>query len=238
MRISQLSTLGNITRTHSTNRSHTMKSLILAAAVCFSPVLVASSAHAVLITPTGVTLNAGAEFFPISQVTDNSGLTAPFDLTVTHAASGGGNSWVSDGSGPDYFTAGVVPVMTFALNNLFSIDEANVWNYFQAGNGNQARDITIEFSAGGIGGVFGNATSITLAADTGASQTFTFAPVTANAIRFTVTDNYFGLLGGGGDRVGLAEVKFSGQSLIPEPSTMLLLGMGLVGLATRRRRRR
>ena len=56
----------------------------------------------------------------------------------------------------------------------------------------------------------------------------------ANAVQLEITDNHFGGISPGGDRIGLGEIKLIGDA-IPEPSTGLLGGLALLGLLRRRR---
>ncbi|MCA9246691.1 MAG: PEP-CTERM sorting domain-containing protein [Planctomycetales bacterium] len=221
-------------------RAKTIATLLVVAAI-----LSASTVHAgtiTTITPTGVAVNTGSEFFPVGQIIDNSGLSGPpFDPTSTHASSGSNvNSWVTNapgGGGSDYLAVAGPAVLTFDLGGTFALAEVNVWNYAQSNGGNQARDITLTFSNSGTSGPFSNPVNIQLALDSAGAidaQSFSFATTAANAVRFTITDNYFGFASGG-DRIGLGEVKFG--NFVPEPSTFVLFGLGVLGLVCRRSRR-
>src|SRR4030095_1915330 len=64
-------------------------------------------------------------------------------------------------------------------------------------------------------------------------QVFSFTAISATHFRFVVGSNW-----GDTAETGFAEVGFNGVSSVPEPSSMLLLGTGLAGIATRIVRRR
>ncbi|CAN5435495.1 hypothetical protein BH23VER1_BH23VER1_10070 [soil metagenome] len=186
--------------------------------------ITAAHAQQQLLTPTGVVLEAGTEFFSAFNLVDNSGLDGFADASnyfgVTHAAASASVSWTTDAPGggtADYFAldpfVAPPPVLTFSLDGHYSISDLVFWGYhFGAPNGNEAKSFTLEFSTdGGLTYPISATVSNTDGLTQGIAKTL---PVggnfSANSIRMTVTDNWFEDAPGG-DRVGIGEVKFLGQ---------------------------
>jgi hypothetical protein len=198
-----------------------------------------------LITPTSATSSTAGppdpDLYPVIHLIDDSGFTGPVDIFnyafVAHAGSNSGNSWVTAAAFPEYYSSLPPPVLTFDLPELLELTDVVTWNYSVPGNA--AREFTIEFSTDGgltfdspvAGLIIGQAAGI---ADT---IPLPGGPYLADAVRITMTDNYYGF-GAGGDRVGLNEIKFIGQTpfVIPEPATISLALLGAAALARRRRR--
>lgn len=179
-----------------------------------------------LITPTGLTTNGIAEFFPAINMINDSGLSAVPDLatyeTVTHAPASATTAWTTNnpnGAG-DYYLDGAegqVPEFTFTLPEVSTLNALVYWGYFFSGtNGNEAREFVVEFSSDG-GNTFPE--TVTVAPDLGdlagtGAKTLPFGgDFPADTLRIRLTDNHFG--GGaseaGGDRMGLGEIKFIGS---------------------------
>jgi hypothetical protein len=205
---------------------------------------VAFARYGEVITPIGATSNdvPGGDLYPVDHLIDGSGLsTAPTReniLAVTHATTGPSNSWVTDarngGSGDFYANVNDPdPVLEFDLGDVFDVTSMVGWNYSIIGNA--AKEITAEFFR--EGSPVGSPVSLTMQSGVNPVEELFFGDIyRADTIRLTVTDNYREA-GAGGDRVGLAEVRFVG-TLVPEPSTLVLAVFGLVGLIGCRRRKR
>lgn len=202
--------------------------------------LIGAANAAIVVTPTGVTTSTvptPGDTFPVGNLINNSGLsTTPVTeanyTTVTHANGSASTAWVTvdvGSNGGDYFVEGNAnPVLTFDLGGTFDLTNFLYWGYFNGGTVNEAKSFTLSFSTTGVGGTFSGDQLFnqTTARGTGTAGDFALAPVTANAVRITITDNF------NGDRVGLGEVKFLA---VPEPSVALLGGLSLLGLLRRRR---
>jgi hypothetical protein len=179
------------------------------------------------------TMGESGELTALVHAIDQTGLSANYVSGVTDFAtftagtthySEPESDWVSE------TTAGSV---TFDLGRLMSIDKVAVWN-FGGPRGNPEAAIT-QFTlvastdpgfAGPITlGTFNPAVFSTL----NPAQVFRFAPTTAEFFRLQAFRS------NGTSNLGLGEIAF-GQSPVPEPSTLLLLGTGLVGVASRWRR--
>jgi len=183
---------------------------------------------------TGVTLNTGD---PLADA-----------LATVHERSGTAHaeSWTRPtGSGNPEFVfdltgGGDTPVESILL-----------WQYGNGSPGNSARDFELIFhtEAEGNGFSFGTepiefagtmdaASPFTTAANV--AQLFSFAPETARYVGLRLANNYNGILGPGGDRYGLGEVRFVAPAVtvIPEPATMILATLALSGLGGYLRKRR
>jgi hypothetical protein len=162
--------------------------------------------------PSTATLVQSSEFFPVSRIAQGVGIgigaTAPYNQVV------GSNTWVTNGSGADYFAApiGATPIIVFDLGSDVLLGEISTWGYAD-GNVNGAREYSLRFATQADGtGNFG--TSVTYNPGFVAGRFYSprssarFSEwVTARYVEMTITDNYFGT-GAGGDRVGLGEVAF------------------------------
>ena len=211
------------------------------------------SSAAVLVTPTGVTAaltfsppSPGINFFPVGNIINDSGLSGAADIgnytTITHSAASASTAWTTDDPAPgggDWFAEGNAPVaLLLPLGGTYSLTDFVFWGYhFGAGNGNEARAFTVEFSING-GASFGSSVNVeqplgSLAVANSATLSFGGA-FTADTVRVTITDNQGGGGPAGGDRLGLGEVKFIGTA-VPDPSAALMGGLALLGFMRRRR---
>jgi PEP-CTERM motif len=180
------------------------------------------------------TTNMGSGFGTSLTNTVNGVGLSSLSLTATHAGTTPANSWVS--------SQGVLTgQITFALGGLFTVDSFSFWNQNGGGPGSAGstgiRDVQVLTSTDGT--IFtplaGGPTSF---AQVPGSinlppQVFSFTAISATHFRFVVGSNW-----GDTAETGFAEVGFNGVSSVPEPSSMLLLGTGLAGIATRIVRRR
>jgi hypothetical protein len=186
--------------------------------------LATSAANAALvITPTGAI--ASSEYsagYDAGNLIDDSALsgTAPHTILDTHTGNAPNTGWLSSG-------AALPQTVTFDLGSSYLLTAMHIWQYGHP-SANYSKNITVQFSTTGTGGVFGGDVDIILAigAATVSAQTFAIPSITANAVKFTITS------GTSGNYVGLSEVKFSA---IPEPGSALLGGLGLLMLLRRRR---
>ena len=129
-------------------------------------------------------------------------------------------------------------MFTLSLDQVYSLDSIVFWGYhFGANNGNHPQSVRLEFSTHG-GTTCGTPFEVTVGfpATFNLAATSTFTAGDANFVRMPVTDNQFGTGPDGGDRVGIAEMRFLGTP-VPEPSSLLLGGLGLLALSRRRRAR-
>ena len=206
--------------------------------VAFSALLlllaIAPNVLADRITTVTATTSMGSGFGTnIINTVNGVGLSAP-TLTATHDGTSPANSWVST-------QAVLTGQITFNLGGVFSVNSFSFWNQNGGGPGAAGstgiRNVQVFYSTDGViftalaGGPSSFAQvpgSLNLP-----PEIFSFTAVTATHFRFVVGSNW-----GDTAETGFAEVGFNGTSPVPEPATMLLLGSGLVGLASKVRRRR
>jgi len=216
----------------------------------------AATAHAaVVINPstivyTGTNPDAGIAGLdnPVALI-NGSGLSAALTVdnidTVTHATpvfSSPGNAWATNdpgGTSSDFFASnpGTV-VFELTFDQVYTLDTFYNWSYdFDegSGNANNIRTVNIEYGIGDfLGGTLNDVTFANTANNVASSVGI--GGITADQLRITVTDNFFGIGSlGGGDRVAAAEFAFVGQA-VPEPSSAALLGLGGLALILRRRK--
>ncbi len=215
---------------------------------------VPSLAATTLVTPTGIAYTTvpnqeatGLFLDDESNIINGVGLSATPTLAnysaITHAGvslASPGNAWATVDTGPgagDFFAdGGIAPVFTLSLDQVYSLDSIVFWGYhFGANNGNHPQSVRLEFSTNG-GSSYGTPFEVTVGfpATFNLAATSTFTAADANSVRMTVTDNQFGTGPNGGDRVGIAEMRFLGTP-VPEPSSFILGGLGLLALSRRRR---
>lgn len=212
---------------------------------------------ATFIPITDVSTNA-VDFYAATNMIQGAGVG--FDATAPHDAlgSGGGFTWVTDDPGgfpSDYIAVAGMPVITLDLGTNALLGEISVWGY-AASNSNGVSQFSLRFAteADGAGG-FGTSISYNptygdsplganpLVVDHVPRQSFLFTEnVTARYVEFTLEDNWFVAPGdgsggelAGGDRVGVGEIAFEANVIVPEPSAGLL---GLLGALLVLRRRR
>jgi hypothetical protein len=186
-----------------------------------------------------------------TNLIDGSGLSAAPTIgnyqSVSHAAVNFGptNAWVTTDPGgfpSDFFASGGLPqAFGISLGGLFSVESVVVWGYhFGSANGNSARQLTLDFSIDGGLSYVSSVSDLVVNTNAvlGGAAEATFGVVNANFIRATFTDNHFdpSNTGAGGDRLGIAEIRFTGGDPIPEPGSALLAGLGLMAASVRRRR--
>ena len=208
-----------------------MKALLFLGLAAFAPLLPASAA--VISIPTGnVTSSSQLTQNPFNRRDDflvnGSGLTGN-----QHGTAPDGNMWLSTGAAfggvdPD-------PWVMFDLGATYTINSFHVWNYNEVNlSARSVNSVTVRYGAdtgvsSSVAGITGFAQATGLATYTG--QAFNgFTPFEARYIKFDINTNH----GGDNSFYGLSEVRFDGV-LVPEPSSLLLAALGLLGMMSRRR---
>lgn len=205
----------------------------LSAAMLLSLGVVAQAG--VVLQPVAATTDLGHSLaFSPDKVRDQSGLSGGYISGVTdfdayiatnpmHAA--GNAHWLSA-------FGGLTGNFDFDLGGTFTVESLALWNI---GNGKISGVRGFALLADD-NAAFSSPTSLgTFEADPGLSgppaEVFTFTPTEAAYMRLVITSN-----GGSEEFTGFGEAAFE-VAVTPEPAALLLLGVGLAGLALRHRAR-
>ena len=246
-------------------RHHVTKKYTCPSLGLLSIALSVSSAQAAIIIPS---LNSSENLNSFSgpeQLINNSGLSSPVNngdtLATAQAAthvfdSSFRQSWVTNNNSGDYFSTNPNPVFIWDLGQDFSLENVLLWQYQNNGGnstniGNNARLFELRYSTDADGPNFSGSAAFSgnLQSNLGLispaqspAQTFDLGGETARYIELTITDNYRGQPGitGGGDRVGLGEIRFDVNPVdpVPEPSTLLgTLFFGTLGASMLKRKK-
>ncbi len=204
---------------------------LLFAAILFT-VTDSPGAEQFLITPTSVTSSsATTDLFSADNLIDDSGLnpipTLASYQSAEHGSASPSRAWATaapGGSGSDYFAGRRPdPSLTFTLPDLYQVTHLVLWGfYYTSPNNSEAKSLTLQFSSNG-GRTWTEGVNVTHRKTAQQSEAIQLEQsFQANAIRLTITDNYYVRRGVGGERVGLGEVKFIAQPpASPDPAVSL-----------------
>ena len=191
----------------------------------------------VLVTPVSIILTQGDTLptfgYAPEKLIDGSGLsatpTAENWASVAHPWVGGAAAWTTNATGsPHYFSNSSNPQPQFELDlgDSHRLTGLVVWG----ANRNEAARFEVSFSTDG-GTTYGAAVTVTTGRFVGpASQHLVFpdGPHAADHVRLTITGTVSSLgytsRAGGGDRVALSELRFTGVSSVA-PQTRFVLDL-------------
>ncbi len=188
-----------------------------------------SSAQATIISGVEATSSSGNHQAgtEVKNIVNGSGLSS-YSLDATHAVPSlsPGNAWTSET---------IESVLTFDLKGTYTLTGMSVWN-FNNTNSIGINEVSISTSLDGttfnvLGGAPTNFEKGALNAIENAQQ-FSWNAIDASYVKFEIASNH-----GHEGAVGLSEVVFDSVNPVPEPATMLLFGIGLLGLAGVNRRK-
>lgn len=195
-----------------------MKKLALCLCLVLSLVCCVTLAEAALLTP--VSVDASSTFYTYNENNLINGSGMSDDAHSGYWA----DMWLSEFAD--------IPVLTFNLGGLYEVTATNIWQYNSTISFNRGvKDFDILSSIDGIN--FSYVTTESLFKETAGNafaQTVLFNTV-AQYIRFDVLSNF------GDGYTGLSEVSFIGTNPVPEPASMVLLGLGGLGLMGLKRKK-
>lgn len=193
--------------------------------LCFSGLANAS----VIISPDSVISNSAGNYssdYSITSTIDQSGLSSPFTSGVTdfddyfatsptHSDKRGKEWWGTFGTG--------FGTVVYDLGAIFTIDRLALWN--EESNGIYSfelySDTASDFSSQFYLGTFSPTDNIDN--DDYLADIFSLTSKEARYVRLEMT--------GVVPILSMGEIAFSARTPVPEPATMLLFGLGLLGLA-------
>lgn len=215
------------------------KPRVVAVLTALAGVILALQAHATTITGVLSATTTMGEGFPLVHAIDQSGLSAGYTSGVTDFDTYiAGNPQHTSDAGTDWVSSTTAGVADFNLGSLMAIDRVVLWN-----NGANLTfaiaQVSLEASADAAFttpvslGTF----NLAIMSNPNTAQVFSFAPVNAQYVRF---ENF---VSNGASVIALGETAFSTTTAVPEPATVWLLSIGLLGVgayagSTRRARKR
>jgi hypothetical protein len=216
----------------------TLTFIIASASACLMA-LVPSASASLILDPTAVTTNMGTFSGNIDNVINQSGQTPTYTSGVTDFASYTASATAAPANASDLWTSGngdTTGDVAFTLGGSYAIDSFALWGLVSTNDGNigsftllASNDVsfTTFTTLGSFNPTYSAGSPIP-------ATVVTFARTTASYVLMEITGN------NGGPDAGFNEAAFGFESIsaAPEPSSLLMAGIGIVSLMGYRLRRR
>ena len=196
-----------------------------------------------IVTPTAWSNNGGSIDYNFDTTIDDSGLSSSLAtgdavpaVLPTHESPGDPQAF--ENVAGRFTSKDAVTTLTFDLGSSYTLDSLILWNGAEVWGGtyynNRGLDsFTMSFSADGVTFTDAMAVDATIVGETTTfdAETFAISNVTAQYVQFS------DLVNGAGNtaHTAISELRFTG-TVVPEPSSAALLGLGGLALILRRRK--
>jgi len=220
-----------------------MKSILLACGLFLTVLISGSSATADTIRgAVSVIRNDPGNFspsFPIEDLFDQAHLSSSYTSGVTDFDTFDPTSVILNGGSGEWFSSNTTPggFTDFDLGVSEFVTRLALWDHSRTGNGNATSAFEVFVSDDSA---FTSATSLGSYSFLGNGDTVTGSPGQVFDIPNTkgryVRLQHNTTQGGGGSLFGAAEFAFGTTTAVPEPSSIIIIALGVAGYSLRRRR--